>query len=180
MPTLLNAIFFQMTWVASVGGAAQGYWWAGLVALTLFAVWQFRVTQWPRADFALMCLACLLGLVIDSAFIQMGLLRFTDPVPFAELAPIWILGMWMGFALTLNHSLRWFRRRLLLGAVFGLIGGPLAYYVAEKQFEAVRFIGEPWIVLATLGLTWAVATPVLLKLSEQLVDRLDQDQRRPA
>lgn len=176
----LNLVLFQLGWVATVAGAGHGYWWAGPLSLLAYAGLVFRLTPWPRTDFALVCSACLLGLAIDSAYIQLGLLRFAEPVPFAGLAPIWILGMWMSFALTLNHSMRFFHGRLALAAVFGLVGGPLAYWVAGSKFAAVEMLGDVRLGYLAIGVVWAVVTPLLIALAARWLPELDPRSGRTA
>ena len=51
---LPNAVCFQLVWVACVGGAAKGWWWAGPAAVAIFAAWQLPLSRWPRADMLLM------------------------------------------------------------------------------------------------------------------------------
>lgn len=165
MPLWLNLVLFQLAWVVTVAGAGQGYWWAGPIALVVLAAVVFRLTACPRSDFALLCFCCFVGLGVDSAWIQFGLLRFAEPVPFEDLAPIWILGMWMCFALTLNHSMRYFHGRPLLAAIFGLLGGPLAYSIAAGKFGAAEILGDERIAYAAIGLSWALVTPALVALA---------------
>lgn len=162
-----------MTWVITVAGAGRGWWWAGPLALLVFAGIAFRLTPWPRTDLALVCVACLAGLIIDSAYVQAGLMRFAEPVPFMGLAPIWILGMWISFALTLNHSLGFFKRHLWLAVVFGAVGGPMAYWVAAHKFAAVDLCGTPAAVYLTLAVVWGVMTPLLLAMASNWLPRLD-------
>lgn len=177
MNMILNLVLFQIGWVVTVAGAAEGYWWAGPVSLLVLAAITFRLTPWPRTDFALMCAACLIGLLVDTAYVQLGLLRFSEPVPFMGLAPIWILGMWMSFALTLNHSMRFFKQHMGLAAVFGLIGGPLAYFVAADKFAAAEMLASPWLVYGAIGVVWALVTPLLLSLAAYWLPRFDPELR---
>jgi hypothetical protein len=173
MNILLNLVLFQLGWIATVAGAGNGMWWAGPLSLVVLAAVTFRLSPWPRTDLALVCSACLLGLVIDSAYIQFGLMRFAEPVPFMDLAPIWILGMWMSFALTLNHSMRVFKRHLLAAGVFGLVGGPLAYYVAGRNFHAVEMLASPWLVYGSIAVVWGLVTPMLLAMADRWLPAFD-------
>lgn len=173
MHILLNLVLFQVVWVSTVAGAAAGYWWLGPLVLLPFTAVVLRLSPWPRTDVALMCAACLVGVVVDSAYVQLGLMHFAEPVPFTGLAPIWILGMWMSFALTLNHSMRPFKAHLLWAGVFGLVGGPLAYWVAASKFNAVQMIGDPVWAYGTVGLAWALVTPGLLWLASTWLPYLD-------
>jgi hypothetical protein len=177
MNLLLNLVLFQIGWVITVSGAGKGFWWAGPISLLVLAAVTFKLTPWPRTDLALVCVACLIGLAVDTAYIQLGLLRFAEPVPFMGLAPIWILGMWMSFALTLNHSMRYFKQHPGLAAMFGLVGGPLAYFVASRNFGAAEMLAAPWLVYGSIGVVWAVVTPMLLSLATHWLPRFDPELR---
>ena len=163
---LLNALFYQATWFASVLGAARGYWWAGAVVLMVFAAWQLGDRRSRGTDLRLVAVALLCGLVIDSVLAWNHIAFYAAPQPSTIWAPVWILVMWAGFALTLNHSLALLQRHLLAGAVLGAVGAPLAY-LAAGGFHAVAFAPPSWIGLAWLAITWALALPLLLILARR-------------
>ncbi|HWT16974.1 MAG TPA: DUF2878 domain-containing protein [Patescibacteria group bacterium] len=171
MKVIVNAALFQMVWFATVAGAGAGFWWTGLPVLLVFAIWQVRVSRWPRADLALIGAGIVLGFVIDSLLIAGGWLRYATPQPFAQFAPVWIIVLWAGFALTVNHSLSFLKQRVTLALLFGAIGGPLAYVGAARLFDAVAFTAPHAQVLAAIAVAWAIATPLLLAIATRLVAR---------
>lgn len=168
---LVNMLAFQLCWIAFVGGAGRGLWWPGFVLLLPFALWQLASSEWPRADLALLAITGALGLGIDSLLQASGLLRFSTPVPIAALAPIWIVGLWMAFALTLNHSLSFLKRRPLTAAVIGALAGPGAYWIAARAWDAVTFAEPTWHALLALAIAWCAATPMLVALAARLALR---------
>jgi hypothetical protein len=164
--TFLNVVFFQALWLVSVGGAGRGYWWLGLPILAAFVLYHFSVTPWRRADALLLAVSVALGFAADSLLVQLGLLRFEQALPWAGFAPIWILSLWAGFALTLNHSMAFFQTRPLASVLFGFLGGPAAYYVACNVWKAVSFTAPNLHVYGALALVWAIMTPLLLRLGQ--------------
>lgn len=164
---LPNVIGFQLVWLSAVAGAGMGLWWPGLLVLALFATWQVRCSHCPRADLKLVVFVVVLGLLVDSAWIWLDLLTFATPLPWERVAPLWILVLWAGFALTLNHSLAALHGRPLLSIAFGALGGPLAYWFAGSTWKAATFAQGPWPYIA-IGLAWAVLIPGLLWLSTRL------------
>lgn len=170
MSLVVNALLFQACWLGFVAGAAHGRWWIGFAVLAGFAAWQLRVSRSPRADIMLVGVAALLGFAVDSAFVQGGLMRFSAPVPWPQFAPVWIVGLWMAFALTLNHSLRFLRRRVALAVALGVAAGPLAYWVAASAWDAVDLL-RPWQALAALALAWGLLTPLLVSLAQRFAVR---------
>ena len=173
MKTLLNVVFFQVLWLVCVGGAGKGYWWVGLPVMALFAIYHFSVTPWKKADFLLLLICIGLGFVADSLLVRLGFLRFEQAVPWTGYAPIWICLLWAGFALTLNHSMSYFQSRPIAAVIFGLLGGPLAYYVAANIWKAVQFSQPTWQVYAALAVIWAIMTPLLLKIGLNLKSKFN-------
>lgn len=176
---LPNLIGFQLVWMASVGGAAQGWWWAGPAALALFAGWQLAVTTVRASDLRLMAFCAALGFAVDSLWVQAGFMRFDAPLPDPRLAPVWIVAMWVGFGLTVNHSLSGLKPHPALGALLGLLGGPLAYWAAERAWGAVAIAPSIWPYVA-LGVAWAVITPLLLRLGERWIRSAPTRPAQPA
>jgi hypothetical protein len=165
----LNAIAYQATWIAAIAGAAAGYGWVGPVAALAFAAWQLPRSHKLRADLALIGCALALGFVLDSLFARGGVLRYAAAVPWPDLAPAWILALWVSFALTLNHSLAYLQRHLQLAALLGAIGAPLAYSAAERS-GALAFSATPSFALLLLAVCWAVLAPALCALAARLAN----------
>lgn len=163
-----NVIGFQIVWIASVGGAARGMWWAGPLALLVFASIQLFISRWRVADFQVMVIAAVVGFAIDSLWVQLGWIEFQSAQPWPSLAPVWIVAMWMGFALTLNHSLSALKAHTVIAVVFGLIGGPLAYWIAASVWHAAT-IQATWLPYAGLAISWGLVTPMLLWLAQRLL-----------
>jgi Protein of unknown function (DUF2878) len=160
----INAIFYQATWIIAIGGAARGWWWAGPAALAVFAAWQIAVTAQRRADAILVLYAAALGFAIDSFLAQTGMLSYAAAVPWPNLAPAWIIALWVSFALTLNHSLAYLKLHPRMAAAFGGIGAPLAYWAAWR-WGALSFPASSLPTLAVLAVAWAALTPALSRLA---------------
>lgn len=156
-----NFAAFQTVWLLSLVGAGSGFPWLGPAALLLFMAGHFPGAAAPRADALLVLTAAAAGLCCDTLYIRAGLLAYAAPLPSPALAPFWIVAMWMNFGMTLNESLAWLKDRLLLGALLGAVGGPLAY-LAGIRLQAARMTAEPWLVLVVIGLSWAIAVVLLL------------------
>lgn len=168
MRWLPNALAFQCVWLACVAGAGRGHAWSGPLALLVFAAWQLSVSRTARADAQLMVLAALVGFVVDSAWIWFGWMQFAQPWPSVHAAPVWIVALWMAFALTLNHSLAGLKPHPWPAALLGVLGGPLAYLVAADAWDAV-VLGEPrWQPLLALAIAWGLLTPALLACATRL------------
>lgn len=126
-PIIANAALFQATWFACVigGAAGQPVWgFLGVVALLWYSHW---VGFFSR-DLGVVLVLGLIGFGVDSAWISLGILDFGS----APLAPSWIVALWLGFALTVNHSLGWLRQKPFLAALLAAAAAPVTYLAGER------------------------------------------------
>ncbi|HSN00407.1 MAG TPA: DUF2878 domain-containing protein [Rudaea sp.] len=168
MNNWINIAFYQVTWLAAIAGAARGWWWAGPAMLAAFTLWQLAVSRQRAADVELMFCAAVVGFAVDTACVRGGMLVYAAPVPSPDFAPVWIVALWMSFALTLNHSLAWLKSHLGLAALLGAIGAPLAYWAAARGWSALSFAARPAIALGALAFAWAILAPALCVLARHL------------
>lgn len=168
-----NALGFQCVWFATVAGAGSGRPWAGPLAVAVFALLTLSLSGKARADLALLVIALPLGFAMDSVWVRLGLLEFAHSWPSPHWAPLWILSLWAGFALTINHSLQAVCQRPVLAVSLGAIGGPLAYFAAERGFGAVALTAPDSAVFGVLGAAWAMTVPLLAMAAARVSQRLD-------
>ena len=163
-PVIVNLLGYQIGWFVAILAAAKGVMWPGLVVILAFLAIHLFLAQNARAEFILICIAILFGIVGDSALILAGRLTFMAGTGIEWLSPLWMIGLWALFATTFNVSLRWLREKLLLSALLGALGGPLAYLAGGKLGAAT--IHEPlWLSLLLVGLVWMIATPLLIRIA---------------
>lgn len=162
---VINALLFQALWFACVVGGANLLMWPAIIAGAVMAIWQLHPKRRHHNDISVVLAALILGLLVDSSWTIFGLMEFAGPRPMQPLAPGWILIMWMGFALTVNHSMAWLANHPVLPGLMGLIGGPLAYF-AGLRLGAVQYLIDPWHLSAILGIVWAIALTILVKIGQ--------------
>ncbi|MEM9620376.1 MAG: DUF2878 domain-containing protein [Pseudomonadota bacterium] len=147
---IVNAILFQATWFACVlGGTLWGLF--GLSTLLLFMAY---AGNW-RQDLTLLSGAALIGAAVDTLWIQLGILDFGT-----LLAPVWIIFMWMGLALTVNYSLSFLKNKPMLAAIMAACSAPLSYFAGER-FGAVDISNPQGIVL--ISIAWGTLFYVTFK-----------------
>ena len=160
---LINFVLFQLGWMACVWGGAHGMPWLGAACTLPILAWHLRQALLPGQEIKLLLSAMVIGGLSDQVILLSGLVSYPPSAWPAGLLPIWMLCLWLLFASTLNVSLRWLRASMPLAAVFGLIGGPMAYWAASRLGAITLSSGYvPWLVLA---LAWACLTPLLLWLA---------------
>jgi hypothetical protein len=162
---VLNAALYQAGWVACTLGAANGEPWLGVIVAMAIVAWHLARARGPAEEGLLILTAMVTGLVLETALLQAGWIRYSpEPAP-GGLAPLWIVALWGLFATTFNVSLRALREHLALAAVLGAVGAPAAYF-AGARLGALELV-SPLPALAAIALAWAVATPALLRLARR-------------
>lgn len=165
MLLVLNFAAFQLGWFAAVLGAANQMPWLGPVVIAAAIALHLRSADRPMDELMLVLLCGALGAVMDSLLVAFGWVSYPTGLLAENTAPYWIVAMWMLFATTLNVSLGWLKSRKLLGVLFGLLGGPLAYYTGFK-LGGIQFVQFEYAMVA-LAVGWGAVVPVLLRLAER-------------
>jgi hypothetical protein len=101
-------------------------------------------------------------LVFDTAFVAGGVFTPLQHLYPRPLSPPWMICLWLNFAATLNVSMAWLRGRYLVAAVFGAIGGPLAYYSGARLGATEALPTTGGMLLLAIG--WGLMTPLLVWL----------------
>ncbi|MBT8059868.1 MAG: DUF2878 domain-containing protein [Gammaproteobacteria bacterium] len=162
-----NLTFFKIGWVACVMFAAAGS--PQLSALSVAAVAAIHLVgvSAPLKEGLLLAAAALMGLCWETFLVWTGLLVYPG-YENAALAPYWIVAMWVLFATTINHGLRWTKRNVWVAALAGGLGGPMAFF-GGMNLGAVTFSSTP-LALAVIGAGWAVLLPLLIVVADSIID----------
>ena len=160
---ITNLALFQAAWFAAVLGAAHGRPLWGTAAVLAVIGWHLAVSARPAVEARLVGSACAIGLGVESGIVLLGPVAYPAGQPVAWLAPYWIVAMWGLFAIALNVTLRWLKRRPGLAATLGALAGP-ASFASGVQLGGARFVDAPFALL-TLAVAWGLAMPLLVWLS---------------
>lgn len=115
---------------------------------------------------ALLLKAALIGFLSETLFIYIGTVSYPENGSWGYIPPLFMVGLWVAFATTLQTSLFWLHSRLLLSAAFGfLVSGP-SYYAGEKL--GALLLARPLLTsLLEIGTVWCFAFPFLLFLARR-------------
>lgn len=159
---LVNALLFQAAWFAAVLGAARDFAWLGPVAVLAVLAVHFMLLEDRRGEWRTIIAAGFLGFWFDTALVAAGIftpLAAPWPHPFS---PPWMVFLWMNFAATLNASLSWLQGRYALAAVFGGVGGPMAYFAGAELGATETLPSTSGMLVLMVG--WGMMTPFLVWL----------------
>mgnify|MGYP001814741093 FL=1 len=167
---ILNVLAFQTAWAACAYGAAHGLPQVGVLACLACIVVALALARHRLGLLALVLALGVYGLVAETIILGAGLITFNAHWPYPAIAPLWIVGLWMAFATLIGPAFGWLQGRLLMASALGAVAGPISYSAAMRL--GALHINEPeWAGLLAIGLTWAVAMPLALRLSHRFEGR---------
>jgi len=151
---LLNALLFQLGWwVCVLGGDGVAL---AFVAGALLLHW--CCSRPDAAEWLCIALSAAIGCLLDSSLHSFGILRFAETAGFG--IPLWLVALWLLFATTLNHSLRWLQARGWLAMLLGAAAGPLSYWGGEQLGAAQFGVAAP-VACLILAVCWGLLLPLL-------------------
>lgn len=155
-----NVLGNQLVWLCAVAGAGRGWQWPALLAATLYVGSQLLVSAQPKVDLRLLALALACAWLVDGIAAASGTVHYAAS-PLGWAPPPWIVALWIAFAATINVSMVFLQRHILLPILFGLLLAPLAYLSASRGFGAVELRHPSWHGLLVLGIGWSIALSIL-------------------
>jgi hypothetical protein len=163
---LLNFGAFQLAWFACVFAAAQGRVLLATLAVAVAVGVHLSIAPRRAPEAMLILVVTSIGLFWDSLVVSLDLVSYASGNFADGVAPVWIIAMWALFATSLNLSMGWLKGRPWLAALFGAVGGPLAYLAGERLGGLQ--MPDPVIALGAQAIGWAVILPLLTRLAARL------------
>ncbi|XOV79919.1 MAG: DUF2878 domain-containing protein [Aestuariibacter sp.] len=151
---IVNFVIFQLIWVAAVIFQYQGLW-----ACVLLLALHFVISPQRKTDLQATYKALGIGIIVDLLLMSFGVYVFPD-----NHFPLWLACLWMGFVLTLRHSLQWLLQKpIYWQCALGAFGGTVSY-LSGVQLGAVK-LGIDLVYAAPLiVIIWALLVPLLLRM----------------
>ncbi|MBE0584688.1 MAG: DUF2878 domain-containing protein [Desulfofustis sp.] len=156
MNWLINLLIYNLVWlICVVGGNSMA--WLGLVLVA----GHFLISPTRRQDALLAAAVLAVGVVVDGVLSGIGFFSF---IPDQFPIPLWLAVIWLALATLPNHSLGWMKRRPVLSALFGTLGGPLAYW-GGARLGAATLNWPLFESLLLLAVVWGLLWPLIMLLS---------------
>jgi hypothetical protein len=164
MHPLINVAINQIIWFLCVLGGNGGV----LFALPLLVL-NVLLSRYRQADLQMMGALLAVGVCIDGTLQATGFFSFRhEGMPI----PLWLVVIWLALAALPHHSLSWMKGRPLLSALFGALGGPLAYW-AGVRLGAATFHLPLLPSLALLAAIWAALWVGVMYLAGRQVRKVE-------
>lgn len=167
-PTLvkvLYAVAWTATWwalILSATGDCLPWMLAGAYGLLLAHLIVARA-QW-RDWLPSVIGACLAAILIDGVLATLGILSFAHHELPAPVPPLWILCLWLWFALAFHNCLNWLHGRIVIAILFGTISAVAGYY-GGMHFGVVTTSIAPAAALGLIAAGFALVTPLFAQIA---------------
>ncbi|GAA4359226.1 DUF2878 domain-containing protein [Kangiella marina] len=149
---IVNFVLFQLVWLGFVLGSTKGYIWVGATLLVAMLVWQLWPSRRNENDFLIIGASATCGFIVATIWSFFGLIEYAEHWPAKNIAPWWIIAMWVAFGASFNHSLGWIQKSPYLAGVLAGIGGPVSYFGAARIGAVV--INQPWLTFSLMAVAW--------------------------
>jgi len=159
-----NFVLFQLGWFVTVYLASIQRPTNAVIAASLLISLHLYFSHQRRHESALLVCAGILGFIIDSLNLQLGVFVLSHQITEHVVAPLWLVGLWILFAGTLNHSLTWLLGKPYLASLLAAIAGPFAYFAGAKmEVLSLSGVGSFFII----ALQWAAVLPIMLIIQDK-------------
>lgn len=162
---ICNILGFQIAWWASVLSARAANEWLGIAVVLTVVAMHLAFHPQRKAELGCIALTAAIGYAADTVAALLGALQFPPHAVPALPAPLWVFGLWLAFATTLNTTFVWLRRRWLLAAGLGALSGPLSY--AAGSALGVAIMPDATRSVIALAILWGATLPVLVFIAAQ-------------
>lgn len=167
---IVNFIGFNLVWFGLV------YWGDTFIpiAAAFFGGHIYYAWKSGSSEIKLIFTVAAIGIVVDSILQTTGVFIF----PENSYLPFWLVALWLCFATTLSHSLKYLSKSRGLQGVVGMLFAPMSYLVGHK-LNAVNFGMTVFETYALLSIIWGILMVVFFYIKTSLikieVDKLEVD-----
>lgn len=168
--TVVFILFYYVVWFSSIFFAHENMGYAALAVSLIISLIQvsFFITKEMLKPFFIWFIAfTLLGYSVDSLFQIFDVLTFEANTWGSDLAPPWILALWLNFAVLCFGMRAFLIKYLNYLPVLAFCGFPLAY-LAGMKFGVAAYI-YPTLSPFIQGLTWALLFTLCIYLVKRML-----------
>lgn len=160
-PIILNIVLYQIVWFGCVFWQDK-FILPGTILLGLHLLLCKNKVQ----ELAVVLYCASMGLMMDAILTLFGFFEFSATPSFLPI-PLWLVLIWVGFAGTLRHGLRYFMDRPLLALSVAAVGAPLVYHSASR-LGAVTFPIGPVVTGLVISAAWLFLMVMFLLVTQLL------------
>ncbi len=164
---IFNFLLFQGLWFLAVTQGNSPLLWFFVPAVLLHFLYLARVYgerfSW-RNELLLIVFTVVLGFGVE--LLAMAL-NVWDAAPQPFLPPLFLMLLWVGFAMTLHISFDFLRHKIALTAILGGFFAPISYAAGAHLNTALEF-SDAMLSPLIVALLWMLVFPLLMLMAQRL------------
>jgi hypothetical protein len=151
----LGLVLYHVGWLACVKEPTLGIGGFGAASVAISTAVHLALFSRRAELLRTAAWASIWGLLADAVLMWTGVLVFASPIAGGWLPPVWIVALWWNFGLLCVAALDWLAKSPLWAVLFGVIGGPLAYYGGAAMGAVTFGVPLPY-ALAAVAAEWGL------------------------
>ena len=163
----INVVSLQLAWIACAFGATTNNAFIGVAACSLVIALNIALSDYRVTLVVVSLFLGLYGAVTESLWAWTSVISFRAPVPFEQLAPIWIIALWSAFGGMIYPAFAMLVSRPITAALLGAIAAPWSYFAAH-QFGALQLCEPYWFSMIAIAIQWAIALPTAVYIHQAI------------
>jgi hypothetical protein len=148
-------VLYHVAWLACVKEPTLKLDGLGLITVTFSTL--IHLALFPQRSLLLRTAAwaSVWGLFADAVLMRSGVLVFASPIAGGWLPPVWMVALWWNFGLLCVAALDWLAKSPQWAVLFGVVGGPLAYYGGAAMGAVTFGVPLPY-ALTAVAVEWGL------------------------
>jgi len=165
---IFNGIAFYIYWWLCFLGASKEEYFYGPIIGILYIIIHFIIIDNKFKEFKYILICMLFGFFVETLMLKFDFIFYKGILANKlDIAPFWIIILWMGFGTTVFHSFKWILGRYKLSVLLGSIFTPIAYMSADK-IGAITFNYSLLISYLILSFIWGITLLLLIYIADKI------------
>ena len=161
-PAVGHIILLQVVWWSTILSSVHIATWPWLCSLWIFIFFALhRLSKiYDHVDFVAAVSLLVIGIVLDTLWIYLGLIQHVINWPFVWTCPLWLITLWFCLGYDFRHSLGWMKDKPVISGLLAGASGPSSYWGGaalgiadipqESQFEFALLLFVSWAIIFPL------------------------------
>ena len=129
---LANLILFYIVWWGTLFSVSLDNSYISPILTIIFLTVHLSIISNRKEEIALLVKCGLIGFFVESSYLYLGVLSYKNQYFSILFPPIWMICIWITIGMSINYSMSFLSRRMLLMAFWGSFFGPISYIAGMK------------------------------------------------
>ena len=166
--SIFNLVSFYIYWWLCITSPSREDFFYGPILVFLYLIIHFFIIDNKYKEFKYIAICMILGLLIETLMLQLNFIEYTGYLSSNyNIAPLWVIVLWMGFGTTVFHSFKWLLGKYKLSFLLGAIFTPIIYLSAHK-IGSIAFNYNVLTSYLILSFIWGFTLLLLIYIADKI------------